>query len=177
MNSLIPEEIKPFARQGHFTTIDNAVLDIIMPSLSGSSWKILCFIIRKTIGYQKEVDGISYSQIKNGTGIGSYTTIKKSLDDLLNKGIVQQGKTDSQTDPHYYRLNRDYTCRATENVEQPITFSVARPTTESVDTKESINKNKKKVIAPNGASLTLPPSEGREPQKLNGSAPTPPATI
>ena len=51
--------IRPFARQGHFTVFDNAVLDIVMPTLSGSEWKLLSFVIRKTIGWQKNADALS----------------------------------------------------------------------------------------------------------------------
>lgn len=134
------QDIKPFSRQGYFTAVDNAVFDEIMPTLSGSEWKILSLIIRKTIGWHKELDGIAYSQMRKGTGIKSNTTIQKAVHSLLDKGIIEQGQTGLKTDPHFYRLNRDYTLRVTETVKRRVTFSVKRPVTETVNTKERKRK-------------------------------------
>lgn len=136
--------IKPFARQGNFTQVDNAVFDEIMPTLNGSEWMVLSFIIRKTVGWQKDSDGISYSQFIKGTGISSNSTIKKALDSLVKKRLVLVGKTGNRSDCHYYKLNTDYSCGTTETVERPITFSVERPITETVDTKEILKKTIKK---------------------------------
>ena len=66
--------------------------DVLMPRLSGSAWKVLCFIIRKTIGYQKEFDKISYSQISTGTGLKSHETIRAALMELRGHASVKQGR-------------------------------------------------------------------------------------
>ena len=131
---------KPFERQGNFTQVDNDLLDHIMPTLTPSEWMVLSFIIRKTKGWHKDHDGISYSQFIKGTGINSNTTIKKCLDSLSSKNMVLVGMTGNRADPHHYMLNRDYSFGVTESVERPITFSVERPVTESVDTKESLKE-------------------------------------
>ena len=135
--------IKPFARQGNFTAVDNAIFDHIMPKLNGSEWMVLCLIIRKTIGWHKDADGISYSQFIEHTGIKSNTTIQKALNGLIDKRLIELGKSSDPTAPHHYRLNKKYTIGITETVTQPITFSVTQPLTETVNTKEKINKNKK----------------------------------
>lgn len=129
--------VKPFARQGHYTAVDNAVLDEIMPMLSGNEWKVLSLIIRQTIGWQKDIDGIAYSQFRDGTGIKSNTTIQKSINELIKLGIVEVGKTSNINDPHFYRLNKEYQIGVTENVKCGVTFSVKPSVTENVNTKES----------------------------------------
>jgi phage replication O-like protein O len=138
--------IKPFARQGHFTAVDNAVFDAIMPILSSSEWKVLCFIIRKTIGWQKEMDSISYSQIKAGTGIKTATTIQKAIEGLMGRGIIQRGETPYQSDPYYYKLNKDYTCGVTENGTRPITFSVT-PLYQKMEQQKKGTKETKEIIS------------------------------
>ena len=163
---MVKNMTKPFARQGHFTTVDNAVFDEIMPELSGSEWKILCFIIRKTIGWKKESDEIAYSQFRDGAGIKSNTTVQKAINGLLDKGLVLVGKTDSMTDAHHYKLNTDYEIRVTETVKRPVTFSVKRPVTETVNTKESIKEKniKKEYFVPNG-TMSPPLPENPKPPK------------
>lgn len=74
--------IKPFADQGNYVAMHKICFDHIMPSISGNTWKVLCFIIRKTEGWNKERDQISYSQIKTGTGIKSDTTVRNALVEL-----------------------------------------------------------------------------------------------
>lgn len=87
--------IKPFARQGFFTAIDNSIFDEVMPTLSLPAWKVLCFIIRKTIGYQKDVDFISYSQIRKGTGIKSNESVRRALMEL--RGYVPDKNENQKT--------------------------------------------------------------------------------
>jgi hypothetical protein len=70
-----------------------------MPRISANAWKVLCFVIRKTWGWEdkdsptgrKEKDQISYSQIREGTGIRSDTTISGALDELIDYEHPQQG--------------------------------------------------------------------------------------
>jgi phage replication O-like protein O len=60
-----------------------------MPSLSATEWKVLCFIIRKTIGWQKTREQLSYTQIIKGTGIKSPVTISKALKKLTRRRYVR----------------------------------------------------------------------------------------
>ena len=77
-------KVRPFEPQKKgYTIIDNVVFDYILPELTANGWKVLCFIIRKTKGWQKEWDGLSYSQIMKGTGIKSSATISKVLTELM----------------------------------------------------------------------------------------------
>ncbi len=159
--------IKPFSRQGNFTAVDNAVIDEIMPNLTTAEWMILSLIIRKTVGWHKDIDGISYSQFIEHTSIKSNTTIKRAIDGLVEKRMVELGKGTNFNEPHYYRLNKDYTIRVTESVERPVTFSVERPVTESVDTKESYKQKENKAPALAAYEQTFGPMSSQiQAQKL-----------
>lgn len=100
--------IRPFAQQGKYTTIHNFVFDHIMPNVSPAEWKILCFIIRKTVGWHKEEDKLSLSQIKDGTGIKSRTTISKVISKLEEAKYIIVYRPDDQETPNTYSLNYDY---------------------------------------------------------------------
>jgi phage replication O-like protein O len=59
-----------------------------MPSLSATEWKVLCFIIRKTIGWHKTCERLSYTHIIKGTGVKSTATISKALKKLTRRRYV-----------------------------------------------------------------------------------------
>ncbi|UZA25333.1 replication protein [Moraxella bovis] len=82
----------------------NAFVDDVLNQLSGNACKIYLLIVRKTRGWHKEADKISYSQIQKYTGINSRTTISKALDELLDLGLIimQNGNEKSSNE---YRLN------------------------------------------------------------------------
>ena len=102
-------KVKPFARQGHYVVFDTALLDYVMPGISHTAWKILCYIIRRTRGWQKDHDKISYRQIKKGTGIKSDTTVSSGLKLLVSdkKIVLAQGSGDKWT-AYTYGLNADF---------------------------------------------------------------------
>ena len=87
--------IKPFARQGHFTALDNAVIDCLMPELSGAELKVLLLVIRRTRGWQKEEDSLSYRQITEGTGIRSSSTVSRAVNKLQKMGCLNVGEGQS----------------------------------------------------------------------------------
>lgn len=74
--------VYPFTGHQQFLQVHFALLDQVMPVLSPAGWKVLCFIMRKTKGHQKEEDAIPFSQIKKGTGIKSNHTIHRALEEL-----------------------------------------------------------------------------------------------
>ncbi|RYI11368.1 MAG: hypothetical protein EON48_13735 [Acetobacteraceae bacterium] len=78
-----PPRIALFAEQGHFTAVHNLTFRVVMPQLSGSAWKVLCFLISETVGYQRRSELISYSAIMAGTGLRSSATVSKALTELL----------------------------------------------------------------------------------------------
>jgi hypothetical protein len=72
-----------FAEQGHFTAVHNLTFRVVMPQISSSAWKVLCFLISETVGYNRRSEFISYNDIKAGTGLRSSATIAKALGELL----------------------------------------------------------------------------------------------
>lgn len=62
--------------------VPNVLLDEIMPGLSGSSLKILLAIVRKTYGFQKQSDKISFRTLQKLTGLSR---------DAVNRGIKGLG--------------------------------------------------------------------------------------
>jgi len=65
--------------------VPNVLLDEIMPRLSGSSLKVLLAIVRKTYGFQKHADKISFRQLQQLTGLSRDSVNQgiKGLGDLL----------------------------------------------------------------------------------------------
>ena len=51
------------------TPVPNFFFDTVMPHVPHASFKVLLFIWRKTIGWQKESDLVSLSQIQRGAGV------------------------------------------------------------------------------------------------------------
>lgn len=64
----------------------NFIDDGILKALSGSALKLLVFLLRKTVGFNKDADRISRSQIKESTGL-SNGSIKTSVQELVDAGL------------------------------------------------------------------------------------------
>jgi len=97
------------------TQVPNLYLDMYMADLTGAEWKCLCYIARRTFGFQKRVDSIATSQFENGikdlkgnvldkgTGLTNKSIIK-ALDNLVNLGLISVVK-DSPGITKSYRIN------------------------------------------------------------------------
>lgn len=99
--------IRPFGDQNGYTTFSNYILDYIMPNLSPNGWKVLCFIIRKTEGWNKDSDQLSFSQIMDGTGIANRTTVRNAIKELRDNNYVNIIRGDRVTS-NTYSLNTDF---------------------------------------------------------------------
>lgn len=155
--------IRPFADQGNWTAVHNSVFDVMMPALPPNAFKVLCFVIRKTRGWKKDSDKLSYSQIAAGTGIKSPGTLSAAIKVLTDGGHII-GTSSEKWQPTSYQLNTAFELEVpttkievdsttteieatTEIIVAPTTEIVALPTTKIVDTKESIKEtvNKESV--------------------------------
>jgi len=76
------------------TQIPNDFIENQMRDMSGNELKVLITICRKTIGWHKTSDRISYSQIKEYTNL-SINTIMSNLKGLIKRGLITQEKTKS----------------------------------------------------------------------------------
>ncbi len=72
----------------NYTQIPNIYLDEIMKTLNGSENLVFLSIMRKTFGWHKQKDKVSYTQIREATGLGSFTTVKNALDVLESRGLI-----------------------------------------------------------------------------------------
>ena len=96
--------------------VNNAILDHIMPDLSGSGWKILCVAIRQTIGWvdeesetgRKETDRISYSQFMEKSGIKGKATVSKAIRECLKKQYLKRHPSADHQQSFDYSLNREF---------------------------------------------------------------------
>ncbi|MFI5269481.1 MAG: DnaA N-terminal domain-containing protein, partial [Chloroflexota bacterium] len=81
------------------TIFPDALIDRVMPHLSGAEFKVLAYIVRRTFGFKKESDAISLDQICNGitrrdgsvldegTGLARKTAVA-AIQGLEGKGVI-----------------------------------------------------------------------------------------
>lgn len=73
----------------NFTQIPNEYFDAIMQKLNGSENLVFLAIMRKTFGWRKKKDRISYSQIMEITGISSRSTISNAIKKLIELKLIE----------------------------------------------------------------------------------------
>jgi phage replication O-like protein O len=76
----------------NYTQVANLFIEKYMSVCSGAETKIFLAISRRTIGWHKNSDVISYAQLKILTGL-SVNSLKTGIADLLEKGLIIQRKT------------------------------------------------------------------------------------
>jgi len=72
------------------TQLPNVVVDELMSNMTGNQLKVYLVIIRKTVGWHKEDDAISISQICKLTGLADDRTVKRILRYLHSKGLINR---------------------------------------------------------------------------------------
>ena len=77
----------------NYTQIPNIYFDEIMQILNQTENIVFLVIMRKTFGWHKKRDAISYSQIMSLSGIKSRSTISAALKGLQEKGLIETLKT------------------------------------------------------------------------------------
>lgn len=125
----------------NFTMFPNVLLDKLMGPLSPTEWTVLCYIVRRTYGFDEDRAVIPFSQMESGkkgkdgrmldrgTGIGR-TALGKAVYALERVGILKaegkntQAKTyclnldadiDKVTDAELARYRSDFDARMTSN--------------------------------------------------------------
>jgi phage replication O-like protein O len=69
------------------TQIPNEVFDDYLPNLKLNELKVLLIILRQTVGYHKDKDWISSSQMEKKTGL-SRRSISHAIDELVNNNLI-----------------------------------------------------------------------------------------
>lgn len=129
----------------NYTQVPNIILDN-MHELTGSEFKIIMLICRKTFGWHKEKDKISLSQITKNTGIGK-TQAVKALKNLENKGLISTKKQQGNTTE--FELVIESKSELVQKVNTTCTESeqvLPQTSSESEHTKESIKETNKRNI-------------------------------
>jgi phage replication O-like protein O len=75
----------------NFTQVHNEFIDEYMQKISPRATVLFLAISRKTIGWHKESDAISLSQLKEMTGM-SKPTVLKGIEELIQAGLINQLK-------------------------------------------------------------------------------------
>jgi phage replication O-like protein O len=89
--------------QESFTKIPNALLDNAH-TLSASAFMVVCAIARRTIGWHKERDVVSVSQVVNTTGL-SRNTVMSALSEAVAVGwLVRSGVTTASGTGYSYEF-------------------------------------------------------------------------
>ena len=77
------------------TPFPSHLLDEVMPTLTDTQWRLLCVIVRATLGWQgagegerKQQDWLTHGQLKARTGRSS-EAVCRSLDALVQRGLVE----------------------------------------------------------------------------------------
>lgn len=90
------ETVKPFAYQGEYTVIHNAVFDTILPELTGDGFAVLCLLLRHP-------SGLNLAELKAKTA-KEYVEI--DIDELASHRLILLDETG-----HYHldlRVEVDY---------------------------------------------------------------------
>lgn len=75
-------------RAPHYTQVPDELFDELMPTLTGAQLKVLLYIIRHTLGWKKDADAISLTQITEG--------IKRADGSIVDRGAVKGRSTATQ---------------------------------------------------------------------------------
>ena len=87
------------------TAVPDEFFDVLAPNLSEAELRVTLYIIRRTFGFKKAADPISFSQfltgitthdgrvLDNGCGVRSRGHLSKSLKSLVEKGVIVAAKS------------------------------------------------------------------------------------
>lgn len=103
----------------NYTQVPDQLFDVLMPLLSGAELKVLLYIMRRTFGFKKDSDSISFSQITagirtadgrqldSGTGLSKSTAIS-AINGLEEKNVIKRVRSKKANGDHAttnYALN------------------------------------------------------------------------
>jgi len=75
------------------TPFPNAMLDAAMPALSDTEWRVLCVVVRSTLGWQgpgktrKARDWLTQAQLKSRTGRAG-DAVSRAVDGLVRRSFI-----------------------------------------------------------------------------------------
>ncbi len=90
----------PGFRRPNYTPVPDELFDVLLPDLRGAELKVLLYIVRRTFGFKKERDAISFNQflrgvharegqvLDGGCGVRDRTTLARALRTLEQMGAI-----------------------------------------------------------------------------------------
>ena len=147
------------------------IMDGFWHNLTPVEQKVLDYILRHTWGWQKNVDYISYSQLKNGipnvdngTGIKSDRTISKALQGLVSKNMITKisGKSKGLTNHYSLVLNGEGRQEVKRGSVRSKEVGYKGGSARSKDTINNVTINNKQYISKEIGKSKISPSYGNE---------------
>ena len=74
--------------EGGFLRMPNDWIDRALPTMTASEWMVMTVILRQTLGWQKERDAISLTQLQQKTGLSRHTVID-AIRGLAKRGWIK----------------------------------------------------------------------------------------
>lgn len=71
---------------GGFTAMPNSLFTLL-PGLTGAQWKIICIIVRQTIGRQRKQAPIAHRYFIGATGLAS-STVSEAISFLVSERVL-----------------------------------------------------------------------------------------
>ena len=149
--------------RNNFTPVPNELFDIAMPSLTPIQWKIYSCIVRKTIGWQKDKDKISFNQIAKISGVSRRACLENVPEMVTGKWITYTTTKRGKLPINEYQINLDHPqlvrqrhqyAKRTSAPDAPVASAPNAPVTGQTSapdapTKDSIKENIKEYTLPN----------------------------
>src|SRR5258708_10375596 len=173
------------------TPVPDILFDQLMTQLNDRELRAMLYIIRRTLGFKKTADVISYNQfvdgikkldgtqLDNGCGITSPNALSKALKSLEEKGLIISEKrrcANKALLPTLYRVRfkaEEQATPTTKSVVPPTTKTIvgygqndSSPTTKSVDTLLSKQYRQETVLQDTDSQETVRQEESSTPASL-----------
>ena len=114
--------------QASFVPVPSVYLDEVMPWLTDTEWRVLLVVIRQTIGWNKERDWITRSQLAYKTG-RSQDAVTRAVEGLVRAEliVVEDGHGEVMPSPmERQRRSRERLHYRILTVTQAIVFDLVR---------------------------------------------------
>ena len=137
------------------TQVPNDFIDNYVPKLSHSAVRVFLVITRQTIGWHKDTDFVSHSQLSKKTGL-SINAIKKAVKELVNIDLleVEPGNYKGKITKYEIKFVSNNDTPISKNdiaLKEPVSVNDIDPISKNDTTKESninkININKNMYIS------------------------------
>lgn len=126
-------------QEPNYTQTPNALFDILMKDMGEAELRVTLAVIRKTMGYHKDRDAISWTQIQQMTGL-SRTSTQDGIEKAIEHGyikIVGQGARGVSIYSLVVEAYQSSNTTSTGSEALPMTGSEAKPTKEKKEKKEN----------------------------------------